>query len=391
MKGIRPFIFVCLALLVFYLIAQFNRPRVTNWAETLKDNDTIPFGTYIVHKQMHDIFTVAKMIDTLRQPFYNVLNGKQFKNTAYLVIGKEVNISEADYGKLTTFIASGNDVFIAAETFGPYLHKKLSVETNYGFHGDDTIRIGFVNKTLNTVQYAIGKQATNNYFESFDTTKVSVLGQNDAHQSNFIKFTLGKGNLYLNANPLMFSNYSLLQNQGAAYAATALSFINNADVLLWDEYYSRGAEEPQNEMRVFLEHPALRWAWYIAFFSLLVFVLYQMKRRQRIIPVIEPLANSSVEFANVVGQVYYEQRDNRDIAQKKISYFLEFIRNRFNLKTNVLDAEFTTLLGKKSGMELEFVQRVISNINFIRNSKQVADADLISLNQNIEEFYTQAS
>ena len=153
----------------------------------------------------------------------------------------------------------------------------------------------------------------------------------------------------------MFSNYSLLQPQGVRYAETALSFVKENNNLIWDAYYSYGPEGEDNEMRVFLKYPELRWALYISLCSLLAFVLYQMKRRQRIIPVIEPLSNTSVEFANVVGQVYYEQRNNSNIAQKKIAYFLEYIRTRFYLKTNVLDDNFLNALAQKSGVQRDLL------------------------------------
>lgn len=388
MKGIRPYIIACLLLLVFYIMAQFNHPKVVDWTETLKDNDTIPFGTYILHQQIQDVFPGVNMITT-REPIYNVLSSEKFKNATYLIVCNRAEIDKTDYQKLTEFIAHGNNVFIAATSFGTYFKKKLKVETGFAFNEDDATRIGFVNKALSASQYAIEKNCTSNYFAAFDTTKATVIGQNDDHKSNYIKFTMGNGNLYLNTNPLMFSNYSLLQPQGVRYAETALSFVKENNNLIWDEYYSYGPEGEDNEMRVFLKYPELRWALYISLCSLLAFVLYQMKRRQRIIPVIEPLSNTSVEFANVVGQVYYEQRNNSNIAQKKIAYFLEYIRTRFYLKTNVLDDNFLNALAQKSGVQRDLLTDLIRQITLLGNSKNVTDNDLISLNQNIELFYTQ--
>src|SRR6185437_7787947 len=101
-------------------------------------------------------------------------------------------------------------------------------------------------------------------------------------------------------------------------------------LVTWDQYYSVGREDDGSTMRVFLRNTRLRWAFYIAFFGLILFVLYEMKRRQRIIPVIEPLENSTISFVNVVGQVYYEQHDNVNIGNKKIQYFLEHLRTQYN-------------------------------------------------------------
>ncbi|MEJ7677787.1 MAG: hypothetical protein WKG06_07955 [Segetibacter sp.] len=63
--------------------------------------------------------------------------------------------------------------------------------------------------------------------------------------------------------------------------------------------------------------------------GLLLYVLFEMKRRQRIIPVITPLKNSTLDFVKTVASVYYNEKDNNGIADKKVNYFLEFVRSRF--------------------------------------------------------------
>ena len=112
-----------------------------------------------------------------------------------------------------------------------------------------------------------------------------------------------------------------------------------------------------------------------------------MKRRQRIIPIIEPLKNSTVEFANVVGQVYYEQRNNMNIAQKMIIFFYEHLRTKYYLKTNPLDNEFIERLSQKTGIELSFARELIGHIKYVLVQHQVGDHELIRLNQLIEQFY----
>jgi hypothetical protein len=178
---------------------------------------------------------------------------------------------------------------------------------------------------------------------------------------------------------------------GATYASIALSYLKNQKSIIWDQYYTQDRAGSESPMRVFLNNIQLRWAFYIAFFTMVIFVLYEMKRRQRIIPVIEPLANTTVEFANVVGQVYYEQRNNSNIAQKKVAYFLEHIRATYNLHTNVFDEEFVTTLSQKSGVDAVLVKKLIQEVVYVRVPSPISDSELISLNQNIEQFYTQSS
>jgi hypothetical protein len=196
--------------------------------------------------------------------------------------------------------------------------------------------------------------------------------------------------LYLCANPKFFSNYSLLKPDGAAYAATALSYIKSTKQIILDEYYTQGDIGDDTPMRLFLSNPALQWAYYIALFSLLIFVLYEIKRRQRIIPVIEPLSNSTLDFVTVVGHVYYEKRDNADIAQKKILYLLTYLRDEHQIKTAVADEEFKERIAGKLGLEPAFANELVNYLRYISVQQKVNDRELIELNKLIEKFYKQA-
>jgi hypothetical protein len=391
MKDLKIYIFIASTLLIVYLVAQYNRPTPINWAETYSHADKIPYGTFVLYNQLHDIFPGAQ-VQTYREPVYNVITDRNIQHSTYLIICSEIDLNEYDYSKLIQFIKKGNDVLIAAKSFGQVFTKELKVETeteswykkSYGY-------LKFSNKKLDTTQtYAIDKNLSDGYFERLDTSKAVVLGKNNNNHINFVKYNFDKGSLFLNVNPLMFTNYSLLKKDGATYAAIALSHLKNDTNLTWDEYYSAGRAGDESPMRVFLRNKALRSAYYIALFGLLIFVIYEIKRRQRIIPIIEPLSNTTVDFVNVVGQVYYEQRNNSNIAHKKASYFLEHLRTKYNLKTNVLNDAFVTALANKSGVDDALIRRLINQVTIARSNTRVSDQELINLNKNIEQFYLQS-
>ncbi|WP_448700816.1 DUF4350 domain-containing protein [Mucilaginibacter sp. AW1-3] len=391
MKDFKIYIFIASILVTIYLVAQYKRPKPIDWTSSFLKTDKIPFGTYILYNQLHDIFPGAA-IQNYREPVYNVLSDHDIKQATYLIISNSVNLTEYDLNKLTAFVKQGNDVFIAAADFGDAVQKKLKVETDRNYdlsQTDDSIR--FVNKALNPQHFfKLSKELRENYFSAFDTTKAVVLARNASGKSTFIRFAIGKGALYLNTNPHLFTNYSLLNPDDEDYAGKALSYLKNSKTLLWDEYYVLGREGETSLMRVFFQKPPLKWAYCITLASLVLYVLYQLKRRQRIIPVIEPLRNSSIDFVKTVGQVYYERRNNANIAQKKATYFLEYIRTNYHLKTGLLNEELTATLSQKSGVDVSFLHRLFNQINIIRSGANISDRDLIAFNQNIEQFYIQS-
>jgi len=387
-RSLKIYLISAAVLLVLYVIVQANRPKSVNWLDTLNDKDKIPFGTYILFDRLKDIFPGADIV-TYRQPVYNVLAEDSVKNSSYIIVTPEIELTETDYGQLIKYVKAGNDVFIGADYFGKLIKKKLKVETVKTFKLNKADSVHFSSPSLNPGKYyGMLKGVGNIYFNSFDTLKATVLGENAGRKANFLKFSMGKGSLYLMANPEFFGNYSLLSVQGCEYASTALSFVKNTGQVIWDEYYTMGDEINDSPMRVFLSHPPLAWAYYISILSLLVFVLFEIKRRQRVIPIIEPLTNSTLDFVNVVGQVYYEKRNNANIAHKKILYLLEHLRDEYQLKTNKLDDEFTDKLAAKLGVDRQLAVDLVNFIRYISVQDNVTDRDLIELNNLIEQFYT---
>ena len=140
-------------------------------------------------------------------------------------------------------------------------------------------------------------------------------------------------------------------------------------------------------MRYILSQPALRWAWNLALLTLLIFMIFNAKRRQRIVKVIKPLRNTTVEFTRTIGNLYYETKDHQNIIDKKITYFFEKIRNDHYLDTQVLNDQFIKNLALKTGNDKLKVKKLIDLIIHLRSKTICDEGDLLRLNKAIEEFY----
>ena len=112
-----------------------------------------------------------------------------------------------------------------------------------------------------------------------------------------------------------------------------------------------------------------------------------MKRRQRIVRRIKPNENSSVAFTETVARLYLQKHDNRNIAEKMINYFNDFIRSNYNLHVNTGDTEFINTLSRKSGVPEQQVETLYRTIGDAMESKSLNDYQLLSLNNQIEQFY----
>lgn len=389
MKDFKIYVSIGTALLLIYLIAQFNRPTPINWSTTLSYNDKIPYGTYVLHDRLQDIFPGTKVRYSAKSP-YDVFTSGNLLAGNYIVIAKNTSFSKIDLKAMIKYISAGNSVFISALSFDGYISDSLKLETGIDYDKKNP-GLNFINPQLKKAKdYKFDNNISAQYFSKFDTARATSIGQNQYGQSNYLRFKFGKGNLFLFANPQILTNYSLLKPNGGEYPAKVLSYLPVADNLYWDLFHNEDVIADRSPMRVFFDNPGLQWAYYLSLASLLLFVLYEIKRRQRIIPVIEPLKNSTVEFVSVVGKVYYEQRDNRNIAAKKIVYFGEHLRHAFGLKTGNYDKEFLAGFINKTGVEESLAKDLVSHINYMGQQTSVTDHELIVLNQLIEKFYIQS-
>ncbi|MCD0487018.1 DUF4350 domain-containing protein [Pedobacter sp. MC2016-14] len=392
MKGFKLYLWISGLLLLLYVLAQYYKPKPTNWQPSYLKEDKIPFGLYILQQQIKDVLPGVQ-IEYAEENISHTLNGRKFTNATYLIVGGTVELSNADYVELKRFMEAGNSVFMATFDIQGVLKRSLKLRSGAYYTSRDkkSVPINFVSPSARTeYPYTFGKGLGDQFFGELDTAKAIVLGKNENGETNFVKYPFGKGALYVLPNPQLLCNYSLLNPDGAEYAAKALSYVLPCQKLIWDEHHLKNEQDTKSPLSVIFKYDALRWAYYLALAGILLFVGFEMKRRQRIIPVLEPLQNSSVEFVNVVGRVYYQQRNNTDISLKKINYFLEFIRARYHLKTTVVDKELEALLATRSGIPASQISAVFYSIKTIQNTGQVTDAQLIELNKLIEQFYQKA-
>jgi hypothetical protein len=387
MKDFKIITWVGAVVLIAYLIAQYNKPLPVNWEPTLYYGDKIPFGTYILHNQLGSVYPGSKVTRT-NAPLYNALHKTGIKGN-YFIVAKTIKVNKYDYKEMVNFIKAGNNVFMTAFDWDGFLADTLRIRIQ-AEHTDSNVALNFVNPGIKRANpYAFQRDITNQYFSRFDTARAMVLGQNSLKHTNYLSFAFGKGHLYLCANPQLFTNYSLLTNQGADYVAKALSYLPATNNIYWDQYQNKDITTDESPLRVIFSYDSLRWAYYISLLTALIYIIYEVKRRQRIIPVIEPLKNNTLEFVNVVGQVYYERRDNSNIAHKKITYLLEHWRTKYYLKTSALNQEFVNTLAQKTGIDAAFAKELVNLINYIHVQPKVSDRELIELNHAIEKFYSQ--
>jgi hypothetical protein len=389
-KGYRSFIIIFSALFILYIIAEINKPKPVDWTVTLSQADKNPYGGFIVYNQLKHIFPKAR-IQSNRTSVYQQINNSAETNTAYFIMAAEYRPASTTTAELKNYVSKGNYVFVSADwLYTPFLDSfGLEADSPVSLRAKDSTSVNFVNKALKTSQsYTFIKGTIDRYFSKIDTAKTIVLSTNNKGRPVYIKIPYGRGAFFIHTAPVCFSNYFLLFRNNASYASKALSYIPaHVQHVYWDEREKLGPEGSQTPFRFFLSNEYLRWALRLSLIGMVLYVLFEMKRRQRIIPVVEPLKNSTLDFVKTVAGVHFNEKNNKSIATQKVTYFLEFIRNRFSLSTQDINPEFTEQLHRKSGLGKDEITALTNMIIAISENNVISDSLLLSLNRNIDNFY----
>ena len=390
MKKYSKFVIFFLLTFLLFIIVRITEPRGIDWSLSFSKDDKIPYGNYILYNLLPELFS-GDSIQTSQFPVYNILKDKNYSNSSYIFINNIFAPDELDTRELLNYVNDGNNVFVASNFIRGKLSDTLKVVTNLTYIGNDSIKINFSNFNLkNNVPYSFKDSPLDYYFTDFDTAKIVALGFNQENKANFIRIKFGKGNFYLNTVPIAFTNYNVLDSLNSDYIFKSLSYLPAGKTVFWDEYYKTGRAAVRTPLRFILSSLPLRWAYYILIFSILVYIIFEGKRKQRIIPEINPLQNSTLEFAGIIGKLYYQQKNHKNIAEKKVRYFMDQIRSRYYIRPDDINDETLEKISRRSGVELKEVEPIFKYINYIEILPKVKEKELKHINSLIESFYKKA-
>ena len=396
---------------VLFVALEYNRPKQIDWSQTFSAKDKIPYGTKMVFDLLEN--SAGQAPKTVREPMYNLFtNNKMPLGTSYVNINNSFVADSNDLVQLYKFVAKGNQAFLAANEFEKKLldtlhlrlgridlinyFKKDSLDKIKGLDPNvlsrtlgDTIKLSLLSSTLHKAMFFnIPNQTGELHFLANDTTRATVLGVNKLGDYNFLKVPFGKGFFYVHSVPEAFSNFFLTVKDNEDYTFATLSYLPKGQ-FYWDEYAKQGRIEDGGVLRFFMSNQALAWAVYLSIIGMILFMIFQGKRTQRIIPIIKTAQNTSMEFVQTISNLYYQQHDHGHIAQQKIQHFWAFVRTRFGLQTNVIDEDFKKTLAQRSGFETENINALLKVIERTRKFGVVSEYQLIELNNRIDEFYQQ--
>ncbi len=419
--------------LLFTLYFFYIRPYTPKykWTASYYYNDDEPYGTEILYKSLKASHKKAD---------FNLINksfDKQFKwegtNNCYIFIGNNYRLTESESDRLFSFIEKGNVAFICTEDLNWNTVRKIfpeketdneKIETATDSLNDEEseevyfidynsykkrVKVHFIDSLQTTHAYSFHyqylKDTMEYYFfslhpELIDKEKYTYkpISYIDSIQNlNYISVKYGKGELYLHANPIFFTNYFLATVNGYNHANEALAFVGKRKIY-WDEinktqdynlddnYFNYSGE--RSPFRYLLSQKSFRWAWYLLLTTIALFLIFGSKRRQKAIPLMGADKNSSLDYVKAVASLYYQPRSHSAITEEMWHLFCVFVKTKYGIDFKNDEKQQMEALSKASKVDLRTIKKIVKLKNeIIYMFDGSKNAKLNTLQQLLEEFY----
>ncbi len=413
-KRSKKIVYLCGIFILVLIITEVIRPKPIDWTPNYTIESKKPLGGYIFYEELEHLLKPDSIIKVQLDPFEYLMLDSTTVNATYIFVNDFITLDEQQTNKLLDFAHRGNTVFLSGHSFGYAISDTLNVAAYSEFGATlDPIIPQFFDKRLSQDSLPIFEKAVRKAtFDLIDTLHTTAIGhfnletpsegideffEDDAtliedtegytmlDELNYIKLPVGEGQLLFHTLPEAFSNYYMLDG-AEQYAANVLSHITHTETILYDTHIKSGKKFVDSNMRFIFSQAPLTWAYYLLMGGIILFVIFKGKREQRIIEVLEPLENTSIEFTKTIGDLYFQHKDFGNLIAKKITFFLDHVRTAYFLDTNELNQDFIKKLGLKSGNSLDDTQKLIAKIKELKSKTFHTEADLIEINTLIDTY-----
>jgi hypothetical protein len=413
-------IFSVTTILLFYF-GNFGISKKYNWSTSYRHDKNEPYDFSILQQLLKENYGFER-IDTDLAEKLPIENAAE---NAYIFIGNYPYHDQQTAETIFDFAKNGAEVVLLSEStpdsllyfISNYLNYEISLNTSV--KSSIEIKASFF-KPSDSKNYRfshkISAKDSSEFYWTYFSSELSSFSSYGSFTSgnytkkkytNFIGIKVGSGYIYWHCNPMLFTNLYLSKNNinGFEHLNAFLSHFK-AKKWYWDHasvYPNRSkmpserekAEKPKTSMKYIFSQPALKLAWLILLAMAVLYALFGAKRRQQHIPIMEANRNTSLEFINTIGLLYFQQQDHKVIFEKIMQLFRAHLRRRYGLilkDEDLQDEDKIRLTVKRTDISDVIIRNIFSNYlelksKLNKNSVEMSAETLNKFYQLVDSFY----
>lgn len=359
MKINRWFIISIVLFLCLMFALESNMPKRFTWNPTFGHYDRQPFGCSVfddvIEKSLPpDSYTLSD------ETFYQLSQAEDDVPKGILSVTKNLSLSETDVESVFELAERGNVILLVSNSFGTELEDSLRFTTSYSYFSASELKryATSLNKrdSLLWLEDSVYKERIFQCYPQLCEVEIEpkdscllvplvdkwkavikdgILLNDSPPMVNTrvpvaMSYAVGEGEIIFVSTPLLFTNYGMLDNGNADYLFRYLNRMKGLSVVR-TEAYTKLPGKGDSPFRYFLSQRSLRWGLYLTLLTLVLFMIFTARRRQRVIPVVREPENKNLEFTELIGTLYYQKKNHADLVSKKFVYFAENLRRNYQI------------------------------------------------------------
>ena len=436
MKISKMFIVVIILFMIVLVFVELKMPRKYEWRPNYEHYNTQPFGCLVMDSMMSA--STGGRYSASGKSLAQLKNDSSRENI--IIVTASLDFDSLEYNSIDTLLMRGNSVLIATqearyladELLGRYdIH--INSDWPYSYYTDGRFTydlkeylknenepkatLKWTGKGFNGAQkeFAVERGISDNFIRSFsyydssndeyyeedvavaeppgDVEDVKnedynretliVLNESDSHDEGYICAVRVtdkryKGRLIVVANSLWFTNYGFTHDGSRQLAMRCISMLGDGPVIRLDTSLQDGKayEESESPLRFLIKHRALRWALYLILLGIVLSMIFNCRRRQRVIPVLKKPENMAVKLIKHLGMLAYKKRDTGGLIESRYQMFEYEIRKRLLVDLNGDKEHAYSTIACATGLSEESVRSDLDDLMHVMA--------LISMSQDID-------
>ncbi|MDR7129334.1 hypothetical protein J2X69_001671 [Algoriphagus sp. 4150] len=392
-KGQKILLMLLSLLILGVLLLIHSSPPAVDWSPSYEQHDSSPLGAKVFYDLVKKESGDWRAIHT--PPFEAI--GEMPEVATYVIINQYFSTDPDECELLLDWVRSGGHLFVSSSSISTVLLDSLGLSEDIfpeNFEAERLFALSLeapmdLSHSITYDQFHFGE-----YFQWGDSVQVQTLGKIRAEsnldtvgaQPNFIQLREGKGLVTLHAFPEAFSNYFLLDKTNKSYTEQVLGTWDLNYPVLLDHYIKEGKVAPSSPLYLVLGNPYLKAAYFTCWILLVLWVVFEGKRRQKAIRIITPPQNQSLEFAKTISSIYLNRKDMTELGQLQLKLFWDYCRRTFHLQTGESQEEIAVSLANKSGVHPDHTRALVRQLSVLEAKKLLGSEDILQLYHLIEDF-----
>lgn len=368
------------AIAVALILLITSKPERVQWEYTFLSSSAGPGGSKAVLDYMR--LRDTSFVQVWRTRPRKIL--PHIPDSATLILASQfINPATRELDELLQWVEAGGHLYLATHSLSSKLEERIGIECLY--------RTDLVEVERMTVKFdndgamVLAPYSTlSSYLVINDTTQWTTIARTVGidTQTVIAHRSYGKGQITMCVASDAFTNSGILKPSTRQISKHIVDDV--VGPVVWSDYYRRSGDGALDV--VFAEYRSWHVAWIILLSSATVYIMIAARRRQRVIPEIKPVKNSSLEFLGSIGELYWKRHDNGNLGRKISKQFREHVRRVVRVQIPMDDGRYVGHVADATGQQQDHVRDIVTRLRAVDTGWTPKDSELHQLFTDVKNF-----